>query len=171
MFMTGKKIGSLVTERKVKGDVEMYSLVSTADVSILWKAMSAHTVTNLVFKGGVLTESYYEHKENGVVEKYCKLSEDGNGGYAVHHWKKGKFNVSPLASFCLINIYYTEPKDGQKMFSESFGEYITIKKTGPGTYEIKDPAGEKSVYHYTDGRLTETEFHTSIVTVKLKPKA
>lgn len=169
MFLTGKKIGTLTTDRKVKGDVEMYTLTSTASAQILWKDISTLTTYNIVFKGGNLSESYYEHKENGVVEKYCKISPAA-AGYAIHHWKNGKFNVGSLADFCLISIYYNEPKDGQKLFNEGWGEFTTIKKTDTNEYEFKAPDGNKNIYRYSGGKISEAEFHSSLVTVRMKRK-
>lgn len=172
MFLTGKKIGTLVTEKKVKGDVEVYTLTSTADAQILWKQIATETHYSVVFKGGQLTESYFEHKENGEVEKYCKVTPNGTTGYFIHHWKEGKFNTNPVADLCLISsIYYSEPTDGLKMFNEGWGVYTTVKKTAPGEYEFKAPDGSRNVYRYRNGHISDAEFHTSIVTIKVRPKA
>ncbi len=146
MFLAGKKIGTLTTDHKVKGDVEMYTLNSSANAQVLWKEIATVTSYSVVFKGGYLSESYFEHKENGVTEKYCKVSRNATGGYSIHHWKGGKYTLDGLSSICLISaIYYSEPKDGLKMFNEGWGEYTTVKKTGPGEYEFKAPDGNRNV--------------------------
>lgn len=173
MFLTGKKIGTLTTDKKVKGNIEMYTLNSSANAQILWKEIATVTSYRVVFTDGHLSESYFEHKENGVVEKYCRVALNPAGdGYAVHHWKGGKYNLDGLAPVCLISaIYYNEPKDGLKMFNEGWGEYTTVKKTGSGEYEFKAPDGNRNVYKYQNGKVSEAEFHTSIVTIRVKPKA
>jgi len=171
MFMTGKKIGTITAEKKVKGDIEMYTITSKAEATILWKDISTETTSRVVFKGGVITETYYEYKEDGVVEKYCKALPGSGVAYAVHHWKKGKYNIAEQASFCVAYLYFNEPKDGQKLFDESWGEFVTIKKTAAGEYEFKAKDGDKNVYQYSNGRISGAEFHTSIVTVKMKPHA
>lgn len=170
MFLMGDKIGTLVTEKKVKGDLEVYTLVSKASSKILWKHIDAETSYRAVFKAGKLQESYYEHKENGAVERYCKVATAGDG-YAIHHWKNGKFNVGSMADHCLVTIYYREPVDGLRMFNEGWGEYTSVKKTGANQYEFKAPGGDKNIYRYEGGRVKDAEFHTSIVSVKLRPKA
>ena len=170
MFMTGKKIGTLAAEKKVKGDVVMYTINTTADAQILWKQISNQTNSRIMFKNGVVTESYYEYIENGVTEKYCKITQSGNG-YSLHHWKKGKYTLDQPSNFCVAAIYFNEPKDGIKLLDETWGEYVTVKKTGAGVYEFKAKDGDKNVYHYANGKITEAEFHTSIVTIKMKPKA
>lgn len=172
MFLTGKKIGTLVTEKKTKGNVEVYTLNSSANAQVLWKEVATVTSYRVVFIDGHLSESYFEHKENGEVEKYCKVSSNANGTYAIHHWKGGKYNLEGPSKISLITaIYYGEPYDGLKMFNEGWGEYTTVKKTGPGEYEFKAPDGNRNVYRYSGGKITEAEFHTSIITIKVKRKA
>ncbi len=168
--LMGKKIGSITTERKQKGDLELYTLVSEAQSKILWKEIKAETQMRIVFQGGRLTESFYEHKENGVVEKYCKITVDPAGKLSVMHWKNGKFTASGPADYALISMYYGEPEEGRRLLVESWGEYVTVKKSGPNQYEFKAPDGDKNIFRYSGGRLVEAEFHTSIVSVKLKPR-
>jgi hypothetical protein len=171
MLLFGKKVGTITTDRKQKGDIELYTLVSRAQSKILWKEILAETEMRLVFKQGKLTESFYEHKENGTVEKYCKINPDATGKLAVFHWKNGKFFNQDPVDFCLISMYYKEPREGQRLFMESWGEFVQIKKSGSGQYEFKAPDGDRNIFRYTNGKLSETEFHTSIVSVKLKPRS
>lgn len=169
LFMAGSKIGTLTAERKVKGDVVMYTITTDAYAKILWKEVASYSLTRAIFKNGLLSEAYYEYKENGEVEKYCKTLPAENG-YAIHHWKKGKYNVTPAAHLAILNIYFEEPKDGEKYYTENWGEFVTMKKTGEHEYEFKPKDGDKNVYRYSNGKITEADFHTSIVTVKMRPK-
>lgn len=168
--MMGDKIGSLVAEKKVKGDIEMYTITSTAHAKILWEEFSTVTTTRVVFKGGVLNEAYYEYKDKGEVEKFCKVMQTATG-YSVNHSKKGKYNVSELTRTCLALVYFQEPKENQRVFDETWGEFVTFKKTGANQYEFKAKDGDKTVYKYSNGLISEAEFHTSIMTVKLKAKS
>lgn len=169
MFLAGKKIGSIVTDKKVKGDIEVYTMTSTATSTILWKTISTYTTYHVVFKSGKLQESYFEHKENGEIEKFCKVKENA-GGYSVHHSKTGKFEVQNMAEFCLLKMYYNEPSDGVSLLNEGWGEYVKVKKSGANQYEFKTPDGSKYIYRFQQGKMTDAEFHTSIVTVRMKPK-
>ena len=172
MFLAGDKIGTLVTDKKVKGNVTVYSLNSVGNAQILWKKVSTVTTYNVVFKDGILTESYFEHRSGGEIEKFCKVTLNGDGGYSINHWKKGKYNLGPVANICLISSnYYDEPKDGQKMFNEGWGEYSGVKRLSPGEYEFKAPDGNKNIYRYKNGKISDAEFHSSIVTIKVRPKA
>lgn len=172
MFLTGSKIGTLTTDKKVKGNVVMYTLNSTANAQILWKEIATVTSYSVIFKDGKLSESYFEHKENGEIEKFCKVVANGTSGYSINHWKKGKYNLSPVSNNCLIaSIYYSEPTEGLSFFNEGWGVYSDVKKTAPGEYEFKAPDGNKNVYRYKNGKISEAEFHTSIVTIKVRPKA
>lgn len=169
IIMMGDKIGSLVAEKKVKGDIEMYTISSSAQAKILWQEFATATTTRVVFKGGVLTEAYYEYKDKGEIEKFCKVLQTPTG-YSVNHSKKGKYNLPELTHNCLAFIYFQEPKEGLRVFDETWGEFVTLKKTGAAQYEFKAKDGDKTVYKYTNGRISEAEFHTSIMTVKMKAK-
>lgn len=170
IVMMGDKIGNLVAERKVKGDIEMYSIVSSAQAKILWEEFSTVTTTRVVFKGGVLTEAYYEYKDKGEIEKFCKVMQTPTG-YSVNHSKKGKFNISEFTHNCLALVYFQEPKENLRVFDETWGEFVTFKKTGTNQYEFKAKDGDKTVYKYSNGLISEAEFHTAIITVKLKAKS
>jgi len=170
LFLAGKKIGDITAERKVKGDLEVITINSIASAQILWKDISTVTNTRVVCQAGKVSESFYEHKEDGEVEAYCKISPMENQ-YAVHHWKKGKYTLEGPASTSVLSIYFKEPVEGQRLFDESWGEYVTIKKTGTGQYEYKPKDGHKNVYRYANGSLIEADFHTSIATVKMRLKA
>lgn len=170
IIMMGDKIGTLTAERKVKGDIEMYSVTSSAQAKILWQEFSTATSTRVVFKGGVLSEAYYEYKDKGEIEKFCKVIQTPTG-YSVNNWKKGKYTIDDMVNTCLAFTYFQEPKEGQKVFDETWGEYVNMKKTGSGQYEFKAKDGDRTVYHYSGGKLAEVEFHTSIMTVKMRPKA
>lgn len=171
LLLLGKKVGQITTDRRQKGDLEVFSLFSEAESKILWKDINAETQMRIIFQGGKLTESFYEHKENGVVEKYCKINTDASGKLSVVHWKNGKFSAAGPADFALISMYYTEPHEGRKLLMESWGEFVTVKKSGPNQYEFKAPDGDKNIFRYSGGKLAEAEFHTSIVSVKLKPRS
>ena len=169
LFMLGSKIGDLTAERKVKGDLEVYTTTSSAFAKILWKEVASQSLNRLIFKGGVLTEAYYEYKENNVIEKFCKTSPAAVG-YAIHNWKNGKFNFTEPITSGIGKLYFQEPNPGQQYYDDNWGVMITMKKTGDHQYEYKSADGDKNVYRYANGKISEAEFHTSIVVVKMKPK-
>ena len=170
MFLMGSKVADVTAEKKVKGDVEMYNITTIGDAKILWKSIKSHTTTSLLFKAGVLTDAYFEHKENGEVEKFCKTVVSANK-YSVQHWKKNKYDYAKNISKAIACLYFQEPVGGQEYYDEYSGAAVTVKKLSEHTYEYKSEGGDKSTFIYTNGKLAEAEFHTSIVNVKMKPKA
>lgn len=166
MTFMGSKIGSMVAERKVSGDTEIYTLKNSSKVKILWKEYIVDTYSRVVYKNGVLTEARYEYKDKGVLEKHCSI-ERSTSGYSVKHYKKGDFSFSELAKTGLVYLYFHEPKEMSRVFDETRGEYIPLSKTGGGQYEYKNSDGEKVLYKYVNGRIEEGEFHTSIAKAKM----
>jgi len=169
MFLMGSKVADVTAEKKIKGDVEMYNIITIGDAKILWKSVKSHTTTSLLFKAGMLTDSYFEHKENGVVEKFCKTVASANK-YNVQHWKKNKYDYAKGISKAIACLYFQEPVGGQEYYDEYSGAAVTVKKLAEHKYEYKSEDGDRSIFIYNNGKLTEAEFHTSIVNVKMRPK-
>ena len=56
--------------------------------------------------------------------------------------------------YSVSQIYFTEPRDGQKVFSQQFGQFFTFKKVGDHEYVMNSPDGD-NYYSYTNGICTK----------------
>jgi hypothetical protein len=63
---------------------------------------------------------------------------------------------------------YAEPSGMTRIFSENFGQYVTINETAPHRYTLELPDGKDNIYTYHNGKCVEVEVRTSLATVYIK---
>lgn len=75
-------------------------------------------------------------------------------GYAVTFnqiRKKRAATFNESIGFTALMLYYKEPVNVRKVYSERLGEMATVTKIGHGKYELRLPDGKKTIYTYKDG--------------------
>ncbi len=70
--------------------------------------------------------------------------------------------------YTMTTLYYDEPKNVDKVFSERYATFCTIKPVGKGKYELTLPNGKKNYYNYVNGKCTEVEVNHSLATFYFK---
>ncbi|MFY0253413.1 DUF6134 family protein [Chitinophaga sp. 30R24] len=63
---------------------------------------------------------------------------------------------------CVADLYFTEPKQVNRVFSETLGRFLPIKSVGGGIYELLLPEGKKNVYKYENGLLVSVEVNHTL---------
>jgi uncharacterized protein with FMN-binding domain len=66
-----------------------------------------------------------------------------------------------------VVLYFSEPKNLQKVFSERVGQFFEIVKQADGTY-LASLDGHSAVYTYKAGKLIELEMKSSLGSVLMK---
>ena len=83
----------------------------------------------------------------------------------------GTFCIKPPVDCSTVKLFFQEPCDTNKIFSERLGEYRLIKKTGEGVYEAEMKDGLTYIYRYKNGKLTELEMRKGLLgSVFLRPR-
>ncbi len=52
--------------------------------------------------------------------------------------------------YSVSQVYFTEPENGQKVFSQQFGQFMKFKKVGDHKYLMSSPDGD-NIYTYLNG--------------------
>ena len=58
---------------------------------------------------------------------------------------------------CVADLYFAEPKQVTRVFSETLGRFLPLKSIGGGMYELILPEGKKNVFKYENGTLVLVE--------------
>ena len=58
--------------------------------------------------------------------------------------------ISEQIEYSVSQIYFTEPMDGQKVFSQQFGQFLSFKKVDEHKYQLVSPDGD-NYYTYMNG--------------------
>ncbi len=122
------------------------------------------------------TDIHNEYRHNVLQSAIMKRLSTGNEthtdkaekGYAVlfKSEKEKKDKRKQLAeqhiSFCVSDLYFTEPRDINKVYSETQGLFLDIRPLPDKTYALVMPDGKRNIYRYQKGRLVEVEINHSL---------
>lgn len=151
----GKEIGSTIVERIEKGNGEVnFKLTNTSEVNILFTRKTSKVNFDITYKEGRLFSSYCKNVKDGVTE-VVTIAWNGTK-YIIKKGEEALQMAQPI-DFSAIQLYFVEPKDRSKVFSERIGEFTNFIKTAEGVYECKLSNGVKNIYRYRDGLLYELE--------------
>ena len=146
-------MGDMTVKRTALENSTYYEIDSEVTFRILLSFTVDYESTS-EYKYGKLIKEYTHNRLNGSTQKKSTLWFDGekytldlNG---TRYTEKSPINYSVAA------IYYEEPKDGQKVYSPQFGEYLEFEKVGDHRYEMESPDG-LNIYSYTNGICTEVK--------------
>lgn len=142
-----KTLGEMIVKREINGSVEEISFESDVTFRLLF-AFNLKFSQYEKFNSGKLNWGKALSKLNGRTQKDSKIVNSSEGqmltldGITVEIHEPIKFSVS--------QIYFYEPKDGQKVFSQQFGQFLTFKKVGDHRYVLPSPDGD-NYYAYRNG--------------------
>ena len=146
-----KKLGDMTVKRSSLEYKTYYEIESTVTFRILF-AFTVDYESTSEYNHGKLIKEYTHNQLNGSTQKKTTIWFDGSK-YTLDTDGIHTYLKEPIA-YSVAAVYYQEPKDGQKVYSPQFGEYLQFEKIGNGVYELESPDG-LNVYTYTNGICTE----------------
>ena len=153
----------VITHDKQPDGTDLYNLVTSSKAKFLWLNKTNDSQYQLIYKAGKLISSTFKEIENGELKRWCNIKWDGVK-YLVDGYK-GKRTFTDNISVSTITAYFDGSKKINRIFYESEGDVANIEYPEPGTMEFKTSDGHKSVYHYVNNKVNNTEFKLSFATV------
>jgi hypothetical protein len=168
MILFGDSAGvSTVSKTHDANGVDNYSLDSRIRAKILWITRENHTHYESRYKDGKLISASYYEINNGKKDKWSNIQYDGKEYQAESYHGKKSFKEVP--TFSVGSMYCdTYNPNRKRFFLEMEAEFIDLKFPEPNTIEFKSSDGNRNVFHFKNGQITDAEFHTTIATVYLK---
>ena len=152
IVVLGLKIGSLTAQKAAVGDSVRYSVDSRVKFWFFGD-VDLQFLTRSDFKGGKISKTYSESKTNkGTFDS--KVNWTG-AQYQVDSKSYKYANRTSLKgplSWCSTKLFFHEPSGQELFLSEVYGVSSSIKKIGPGVYQI-EVEGNTNQYHYKGGKL------------------
>ena len=62
-----------------------------------------------------------------------------------------------LIDYDLVCLYFREPVNITKVYSDTHGTFLNLRNIGPHKYELILPDGKKNIYTYQFGICTEVQ--------------
>lgn len=75
-----------------------------------------------------------------------------------------------MISFTVAMLYFNEPLKAKAIYSENWGQYLTINAIGNHTYQLVQPNGKINTYVYKNGLCQSITLNTTFYTITLKLK-
>lgn len=165
VMLFGGKIGETTVEQKDSAGIKKYLLRSTTEAKMLFVDKKSNMSTSVSFdKEGKLLSSFFQNiKDDGTlltkaIWDSSKLLVDINGTKASY--------PGPV-DFTSVLLYFGEPKNFQKVFSERVGKFFEMVRQSDGTY-LATLDGHSAVYTYKAGKLVALEMKSTLGSVMLK---
>lgn len=138
--------------RHVNGDEETVKIKSTVEFRILFSFEVIYAL-NEKFADGVLVEGNGYNTLNGNYQKETNILKKGNHYILSIDDVPNKIYEDELR-YTVSRIYFEEPRDGKRVYSQTFGKWVTFEKVSDNTYKLDFPDGD-NYYTYTNGVCTE----------------
>jgi hypothetical protein len=166
VYLFGNKIGETFVERRDSAGQKIYTLRSHSDVKVLFVEKKSVMSTDVLYdKDGKLLSAFFQNIKNDE-KTYTKSSRDGPTRFLVN--KDGEKTVVPAPiTYSSIMLYFFEPPDLQKVYSERIGEFFQMVRQPDGTY-LAYHDGHSASYTYLAGKLMELEMKSSLGSVIIK---
>ena len=166
VFLFGNKIGETFIERRDSAGQKIYTLRSTTDAKVLFIEKKSVMSTDVRFdKEGKLFSCAFQNIKND--ERFFTTSvPDGSTRFLVN--KDGEKTIVPAPiSYSSIMLYFSEPPNNQKVFSERLGGFFQMVRQPDGTY-LAYMDEHYAKYTYTAGKLMELEIKSTLGSVIMK---
>ena len=165
VFLLGNKIGETTIERKDSAGIKRYSLRSNTDAKVLFVEKKSRMSTDVVYdKNGNFFYSLFQNIKNE--DKFLTKILWDNNKLVVN--KDGAQTVIPSqVNYSSILLYFSEPPNLQKVFSERLGQFFEMVRQADGTY-LASLDGHTAIYTYKAGKLIALEMKGSLGSVLMK---
>ena len=154
VYLMGNKIGETTIERKDSAGLKHYLLRSSTYAKVLFVERKSDMSTEAFYDSkGNLFNSFFQNIKNG--EKFLTKIFWEVDKLIVN--KDGEKKVVPIAvNFSSLLLFFSEPHNMQKVFSERLGEFFQLVKQTDGTY-VGHVGETTSTYTYKNGKLVQLE--------------
>ncbi|MFT3705098.1 MAG: hypothetical protein QM802_22215 [Agriterribacter sp.] len=168
VIRSGKLVGHMVCNKYEKDGVVLFTNEVDVHISILMD-IDIHNKVEGMYADGFLLKGSMERivngkpkKNNQIIWKTDKYLIDGNGTHT---------ELNAKIAFTTVCLMYMEPEKIERVYSEGFRQYVSLKKIALHKYALQLPDGDYNYYTYKDGRCIELEVPTTFSTIFIRPSS
>jgi type II secretory pathway pseudopilin PulG len=155
VFHSGEIKGELVVSQKVSAKQVHVKIVSEVRTRFLIKVI-VKSIEEAIFEDGVLVYSSLYRLVNGDEKTNQQIQATGVGYKLTSKNKTTTVPSYPIHHSILL-LYYQEPVNISKVYSDNFQQYVDVKKVGANKYLVTLPNGNTTYYCYKNGICTSVE--------------
>jgi hypothetical protein len=161
----GDIIGNMqVNQNKSIGKVNI-KMVSNVQMHLIF-GIKMYSKEESSFENGRLIYSSVYRQVNGKEKANKQTRAIGNNYQTSSEGIVERVNNGAI-EFNVHSLYFHEPVNLQKVYSDNFLQLLPIKKIADHGYKIDLPDGNCNYYYYKSGICNRVQVHTSMVTVEM----
>ncbi len=169
VMMGVKNVGSITAQKKVTGKTVNAALSSKVTVTMLIKINVEQTIVS-EYKDGKLMKADMARISNISSENRKTVTVWNGSEYVINRDTITLTHKEPI-SFCVLDLYFSEPVGLTRIFGESSGTYMPLKLIGEHRYELEVNDSKRDIFMYgNDGKLVQIETVIAMKKVVFKVK-
>ncbi|MBO9731642.1 MAG: hypothetical protein J7623_23575 [Chitinophaga sp.] len=149
-------VGTIEANRKTSGAAK--SIIIKTRIQVMLSKINSDIVNE--YSNNVLTNAKSSRIKNGDDKKSTITIRNGKEYTITVDGEKSVLNNAEIEE-CVADLYFTEPRQLTRVFSETLGRFLPLKSLGGGMYELSLPEGKKNVFKYENGTLVLVEVNHS----------
>lgn len=147
-------VGSIEARCQVNGTGRNMLIKSRIETKLL----SKFTDISCEFSNNVLVASRVVRSSSGKAEDEKAVVTRRNGARYLIDLEGEKSSLDNVEiRHSVSDLYFSEPRQITRVYSETLGKLLPIRSIGNGAYELTLPEGKKNIYRYQKGALVEVE--------------
>lgn len=161
----GDNVGTLKASFSNTPLGQFFYIESRVKVWVVINIKIVYNQSNL-YKNGLLQRAAMIRSVNGSTKVSNNILKHPLG-YVCMNIDGDTTMVKDEIRHTIATLYFREPLDISRVYSENFLAFLPIKSTGPHTYELTLADGKKNFYTYSNGLCTKVQAETDHGTVYL----
>ena len=167
----GDHIGTMHAKRIVHGNTSYYDLTTNTNVEFFAFSVHIESEVELFKKAGVMQSSKCYKESSRKSQNMHAHIEKADDLESYHLFNEGEaMHVIEKTSIrhCVLDLYFKEPINVSRVFSNMQAKYLPVKKLKEHVYEVTMPDGHKTTYYYKDQQLIRVVLETTFGDVNCK---
>lgn len=149
-------IGNVKAQCKINGALKSIAIQSRVQMKLLAKFdldITCEYNNNMLIHAKAVRNSGRESDN-----KSTTTHRDGKNYTVVQNGERTVLNNTEILH-SVSELYFAEPRQAARVFSETLGIFLPLKALGNGEYELNLPEGKKNIYKYQKGALVQVEIN------------
>jgi len=164
----GKVIGSLNATKTHKNSVTYYQSSTIIETRII-KEIRVNYKYDVAFENNLLESSNVNITVNEKPHaKTHTLWKDSD--YQVTKDGENKEILTDSINYATVQLYFKEPKNIKKCYSEQDGSFNTIMALGNHSYKKINSKGRENIYYYSKGILKKATIDGGLIKFEIVAK-
>ncbi|MET3874781.1 DUF6134 family protein [Chitinophaga sp. OAE865] len=150
-------VGTIEANRKLTGAAK--SIIIRTRIQIMLSKINSDIVSE--YNNNVLTNARVSRVSGKTGEdKQAIVRRNGKEYTIIVNGEKSVLDTE--IEECVADLYFAEPRQINRVFSETLGRFLPLKSLGGGVYELILPEGKKNVFRYENGTLMSVEVNHAL---------